>query len=697
MSLLDKQRELEDAPDSFLQQLLQQGDKQYPAWLVHAVADARADMRQRFQNQEALAQAEQPKIVDKTMAKLGGIPDVDPNQAGGDPSLATGIAGGMAGGGVIRGYFEGDLVGDEDEELTEAEAAEAALEAEATRVAEEYLQGQRTGGTGILGTGLGGGGPKIGHTFQPEPQLVGQGLDEPVRRRAWQKINEMLEAQGDREAFEAQLAEIDATEGGQLYPDSAEDRMGLGGTAGDRSTQLRELGYVQRAPAALVAGQRSLRMAAEHPEVYEAILADNPGGIETVDWERLDNPASLKKLRAFIPETAGATPQEESEQEVEGEVTDEELQALLDALNAGDSDALTASREQRGYHQSLVNRGLGFIGDVETARQWDERHDEVQRRKAFEQETVMKNARDIAEQRGTNAEERQEIYDALMDNFSTQIADLESVRADRARQQAQREAGMPRRLRAAALRQARTGDQSITTAAEDWQEELETFRTDEDNLMTQLRTLTQTQYEKGIQWLEELQDYRMTTDKNLDQAVLDNIRFSTGQYEEEAFHDDLLKDELLDDRLGLLKSALSGAGSIDVADIGARAAAANARLASTSQFKNFASDPNNWDAFELMVRDLQQAYDEGSPERQQLEDALQFIGEDSVSSLIQQAKAGGSSTGGLSLVGQDVRGAVGGTGGRDERLIPLLEAVLNKIPAGDRTPLIELIYEYAGQ
>ena len=107
MSLLDKQRELENAPDSFLQQLLQRGDKQYPAWLVHTVADARADMRQRFQNQEALAQAEQPKIVDKTIAKLGGIPDVDPNQAGGDPSLATGIAGGMARGGVVKGYHEG--------------------------------------------------------------------------------------------------------------------------------------------------------------------------------------------------------------------------------------------------------------------------------------------------------------------------------------------------------------------------------------------------------------------------------------------------------------------------------------------------------------------------------------------------------------------------------------------------------------
>jgi len=469
---------------------------------------------------------------------------------------------------------------------------------------------------------------------------------------------------------------------------------GLAGTSafGDALEQLREIGYVRRAPAALVAGQRSLRMAAEHPEVYEAILADNPGGIETVDWERLDNPASLKKLRAFIPETAGATPQEGSEQEVEEETTDEELDALLEALT-GDSDMLTASREQIGYHQGLVNRGLGFIGDVETARQWDERHDEVQRREAFEQETVMKNARDIAEQRGTNAEEQQEIYDALMNNFSTQIADLESVRKDRARQQAQREAGMPRRLRAAALRQARTGDQSITTAAENWQDELETFRTDEDNLMTQLRALTQTQHDEGIEGLKDLQEYRMTTDEDLDQAVLDNIRFSTGQYEEEAFHDDLLQDELLDDRLGILKSALSGAGSIDVADIGARAAAANARLASTSQFKNFASDPNNWDAFELMVRDLQQAYDEGSPERQGLEEALQWIGEDTVQSWIHQAKVGGSSTEGLALVGQDVRGAVGGTGGRDERLIPVLEAILNKIPAGDRARFIELITE----
>ena len=636
MSLLDKQRELEDAPDSFLQQLLQQGDKQYPAWLVHAVADARADMRQRFQNQEALAQAEQPKIVDKTMAKLGGIPDVDPNQAGGDPSLATGIAGGMAGGGVIRGYFEGDVVGDEDDEeevaLTEMEIEEAAVR---------------------------------------EGISAAQGRIEQQNRDAAEWVGR-------------------------------ERREGRFVSAEDYPAHLRQF---ERSTTAMRHGRDLMEMSPEQQRGWDVLLAGaEPGTAEYRDIELQMNtpvkkglfgnidrardpeeyvPFSAESVLALDPIYSDTYRPEGDEQE---ETTDEELQELLDALT-GDSDVLTASREQRGYHQSLVNRGLGFIGDVETARQWDERHDEVQRREAFEQETVMKNARDIAEQRGTNAEEQQEIYDALMNNFSTQIADLESVRKDRARQQAQREAGMPRRLRAAALRQARTGDQSITTAAKNWQDELETFRTDEDNLMTQLRALTQTQHDEGIEGLKDLQEYRMTTDEDLDQAVLDNIRFSTGQYEEEAFHDDLLRDELLDDRLGLLKSALSGAGSIDVADIGARAAAANARLASTSQFKNFASDPNNWDAFELMVRDLQQAYDEGSPERQGLEEALQWIGEDSVQSALQQAK------GELTLVGQDVRGAVGGTGGRDERLIPLLEGILNKIPAGEMAQFIELINE----
>ena len=117
MSLLQKQKELEDAPDSFLQQLLQQGNPQYPGWLVAAVADQRADFRQRYQNQQAMAQAEQPTMVQNVSAKLGGIPDVDPNQMG-DPSLATGIAGGMAaaGGGVIPKYQTSGLVGDDDDD-----------------------------------------------------------------------------------------------------------------------------------------------------------------------------------------------------------------------------------------------------------------------------------------------------------------------------------------------------------------------------------------------------------------------------------------------------------------------------------------------------------------------------------------------------------------------------------------------------
>jgi len=683
VSLLDKQRELEDAPDSFLQQLLQQGDKQYPAWLVHAVADARADMRQRFQNQEALAQAEQPKIVDKTMAKLGGIPDVDPNQAGGDPSLATGIAGGMAGGGVIRGYFEGDLVGDEDDE-----------EEGVALTAEEML-------------------------YEAVPGLIESAGGELARMDA-------LQGADYRDWLKTQPLGADTS------PEAFENRVKYGPLPSESTT----LADISRAIEPIVdpATQHVLRMAGDpmmrfrratganvatqverqrgEPEeaevqrrrgILSAILEAGTVNPEYATYlgKALDTNKSIDELPSLEEFTPGhaiqagftstpVTPQERGD--TGQETTDEELQELLDALT-GDSDVLTASREQIGYHQGLVNRGLGFIGDVETARQWDERHDEVQRREAFEQETVIKNARDIAEQRGTNAEEQQEIYDALMNNFSTQIADLESVRKDRARQQAQREAGMPRRLRAAALRQERTGDQSITTAAKNWQDELETFRTDEDNLMTQLRALTQTQYDEGMEGLEDLQDYRMTTDKNLDQAVLDNIRFSTGQYEEEAFHDDLLQDELLDDRLGILKSALSGAGSIDVANIGARAAAANARLASTSQFKNFASDANNWEAMETMVRDLQQAYDKGSPERQGLEEALQWIGEDTVQSWIHQAKVGGSSTEGLALVGQDVRGAVGGTGGRDERLIPVLEAILNKIPAGDRARFIELITE----
>ena len=139
MSLLQKQKELEDAPDSFLQQLLQQGNPQYPGWLVAAVADQRADFRQRYQNQQAMAQAEQPTMVQNVSAKLGGIPDVDPNQMG-DPSLATGIAGGMAaaGGGVIPKYQTSGLVGDDDDDPDLPRLAPLPADIVSTRVTDVY-------------------------------------------------------------------------------------------------------------------------------------------------------------------------------------------------------------------------------------------------------------------------------------------------------------------------------------------------------------------------------------------------------------------------------------------------------------------------------------------------------------------------------------------------------------------------------
>ena len=110
-------KELEGAPDATLQKIITEGDPRYPGWAATTVASQRADMRDRFKKQEAAHQAEQPKIADREASRLGGgIPDVDPNEAGGDPSLATGIAGGMAGGGVVRGYAAGSLLFDEGDE-----------------------------------------------------------------------------------------------------------------------------------------------------------------------------------------------------------------------------------------------------------------------------------------------------------------------------------------------------------------------------------------------------------------------------------------------------------------------------------------------------------------------------------------------------------------------------------------------------
>ena len=211
MSLIRKQRELEGASDTYLQQLLQQGSPEYPGWLVAAVADQRTFERQLDANAMAMARAEEPTITDQVATKLGGagVPSVDPNQMG-DPRLATGIASGVAvaGGGMIPEYQNGGLMGDDDD--PEIDLPE--LPEDIVRVARPYSIDEvtmpgaaiRPGGTYTAPSRV-----NLGRLTDFATQLYDRSLDRPSGRR---DVSPLERQQGIQSIINQYAEDLDLTQ-----------------------------------------------------------------------------------------------------------------------------------------------------------------------------------------------------------------------------------------------------------------------------------------------------------------------------------------------------------------------------------------------------------------------------------------------------------------------------------------------------
>lgn len=98
MSIIDLQRDLESFPDQALAQESKQPSGQYPLYLVAAEIQRRADLRERFANQQAQGKAVQPPVLDQRLAQMG---------LGGAPQMAPQMGGGMQGGPPMGGGMPG--------------------------------------------------------------------------------------------------------------------------------------------------------------------------------------------------------------------------------------------------------------------------------------------------------------------------------------------------------------------------------------------------------------------------------------------------------------------------------------------------------------------------------------------------------------------------------------------------------------
>lgn len=484
MSLLSKQKELEGASDGFLQQLLQQGSREYPGWLVAAVADQRAYDRQLFANAEAMARAEEPKVTDQISAKLmGGIPGVDPNQMG-DPSLATGIAGGMAaaGGGMIPKYQTSGLVGDDDDDSYYGPEGNLARLKEI--IGEQSYQ-----------------------ELQENPPLlrrVALGVADTLGRAAQPIVGDVIEEVGEPEA---------------------------------------------------------------------AMSGSAPFSAEIVNEEVLENPSMTSEgmqdvMRGRRDIVTGE------------EITEDDIpsaQSYADQLIA----EMRAQREQNATTMSnLLGQGFGLIDDYEAARQPNADDRAIYRRERRDLRLALSQARRVADERGANAEERQEIYDNLK-------ADLEA-QAD------QRAATRARRREVRGIRARGIGLGSLGTAEGRGRMSRFTEGIFEEDIAAEDRERTAIREDAArlLSDLTSLQDYEEATGKNLDQAVLAESRGQTTLLGNLLDTDESLEQDVLGRRLSLIERALSPAASLEAANERAAAAVAAARNAQTvSEFERRFFDP----------------------------------------------------------------------------------------------------------
>jgi len=441
---------------------------------------------------------------------------------------------------------------------------EGSAEALANVVAQEFLErGERA--SPFSGAGIN---ARLGRL--PRPEQLGDDLSDDVRFRALQIINEAYEAKADRGAFEEQLAVSRPEQSGRLYQSQAEGPF----ASGDNLEALQELGYRRRAPAFFgTRGQISLRLASEHPEVFDAILADNPGGLDTVDWAALDNPESLAKLQSLIPETVDAAVQqdvaettlpEESPVGADTPLLEEGpvgAEGTRPQQTTGGTEIPSAREQMMADARLLGGSGLtveglyrGRLADIEDfakAREPNEDDRALYRRLRKDLNLGLSQARRVAKERGKNAEERQEIYDNL--------------RADLKAQAAQRAATLARRRDVRGIRARGIGLGSLGTA--EGRGRMSQFTEDifaEDIAAeNREREAILGDSERLLSDLTSLQNYEEATGTSLDQAVLEHSKGQRDLLKEVLDTDETRLKEAFDLRADLFGDVIGAVGTLE--------------------------------------------------------------------------------------------------------------------------------------
>lgn len=630
MSILQIMKELEGAPDATLQKIITEGDPRYPGWAATTVASQRADMRDRFKKQEAAHQAEQPKIADREASRLGGgIPDVDPNEAGGDPSLATGIAGGMAGGGVVRGYAAGSLLfdeGDEDgvgvgvgggedeegvgvEDGVETAAAMTEMERENLVLsniigdAQRYVDRWDQDALSWVGEGS-----KIGEyrSIEDYPQHIQE--TEEQRKRDIRSSNQMAGVRGSEFSMEPEgLSGTERHAWNVLLTDSK-----------DNPAKTKYIKQQMEIPVkgGLFGRERPRRADELIPYSEESKL-----GLGSTYSRTYKTPAEVKADQA---------------------VADEEMITLAELIAQQESSAERIATADRSIQDRYLRESLGLIDDYGSTAEWNEDDTRLQEMKRNENTILINQARRVSDERGENAEERQEIYDAL-------VKDLKEQRSDMERTERHRRAGDEGRNLANTLANLGKsgGIENVLTYGTAVEAEKEAFR-------DSLRSLTTEDYDKITGELEGLQTYAAKTGTDLDSAVTAAMRGETDLFRDKSQHEEELAQELLKSQLDMYGKVLPGAAQRDIHAASNKAALEAAKIQSSAQLTAFAADPTKWESIEDLLDDAIRRNEADPLIQEELREAGRYLSTTAVQSLMEGLKASGQS-GGMPITSQTIK------------------------------------------
>ena len=596
MSIVDISLDLENLPDQMLQQLGQGGDPQYPQYLVLAEVQRRADMRQRYQAQQAKQQAANPPdIATQRLAELGGgIPGADPNMAPPDPSLQTGIAGppqmAAASGGFIRGYDGGGPVNHPHphrslEDITEAYLSDLTLGG--PNLSEGIREGYeaRAPGASEYDYGSAVGGIEEADRISKELDLL---WNRTKREEGRNPTEEEIQAvrEGGRASITGQVASA-------LSAPSREQAVAQALTSEISDEALAELSE-QLAPTTTDPDKEIIVGQETHPYVERIGL----GGDELTPAElrnlkindpegyalymgpgRTEGPEAYAK---FIEDELGIAPKTPSAEE-EGGVQDW-IDAFLKDRQAG-----------RAQSMGLIREGLDEaqrIEDLFTTRTDADRAHKAAR--------IAGSAADVEAAEGIMGIEQGEIdrrrdYAGRRGILSRDIVDrYEALEAERA-------AKRPDRLQAAMSGNIPLGFEDDYGAVTDAAEAMGVkFQGEEDAALEDIVT----QLEEGMTWEDtdygEVYDLSKSAQGDLDKAIKADRDLGTTILGEDANRARNIAKDLLKDRLGLYQTGAKEAGASERASISANADRVRAELAAKSQGKNFLADPSNWEHVELL-------------------------------------------------------------------------------------------------